>query len=78
METRESREEFASRVIEAAIKLVMVGILVVWSYQLIKPFLVPVLWGIIGLFVGATVFAIMYSLVMTWIDENDEAVDSQT
>jgi predicted PurR-regulated permease PerM len=31
-----------------------------------------VLSGIIGLFVGAVVLAIMYTLFMAWLDENDE------
>lgn len=34
-------------VIEIAIKLSILGILVIWTFFLIKPFLIPVIWGII-------------------------------
>ncbi len=33
--------------IEIAIKISILGILVIWTYLLIKPFMIPVIWGII-------------------------------
>ncbi len=35
------------KTIETVIKIAILGVLVLWTFQLIKPFLVPILWGII-------------------------------
>ena len=47
MEGMENKTFFTKDIFEIVIKLVIVGALVVWSYYLLKPFLVPVLWGMI-------------------------------
>ena len=47
MEGTENKVFFTKDIFEVVIKLVIVGALVVWSFYLIKPFLVPVLWGLI-------------------------------
>ncbi len=46
MEDMESKK-FTKNVIEAAIKIAILAIMVIWAGKLIKPFLVPVMWGII-------------------------------
>jgi len=38
---------FTKSAIEAAIKIAILGIMVIWTFQLVKPFLTPVIWGII-------------------------------
>jgi len=35
------------QIIEVVIKIAILGMLVVWTFQLIKPFLIPVIWGLI-------------------------------
>ncbi len=40
-------KEFEAKVMNMAIKLVVVGALLVWTYYIIRPFLMPVIWGII-------------------------------
>jgi len=40
-------ERFIRRTIEAAIQIGLLFVLIVWSYDIIKPFVIPVLWGII-------------------------------
>lgn len=47
MESIDSNKIFTKNVIEAAIKIALLGIMVIWTFQLIKPFLTPVIWGII-------------------------------
>lgn len=47
MEEQEKRAALTKNVIEIAIKLSLLGIMVIISFQLIRPFLVPVVWGII-------------------------------
>jgi len=47
MDFPESHEFFRKNMLEVFIKAAALGILVVWTFQLIKPFLVPVIWGII-------------------------------
>lgn len=37
----------AKQIIEIVIKIAILGILVIWTFQLIKPFLIPVIWGVI-------------------------------
>lgn len=38
---------FVARAVEAAIRIAVIGALVVWSLLIIRPFVMPVLWGII-------------------------------
>jgi len=47
MDFPESHELFRKNILEVFIKAAALGILAVWTFQLIKPFLVPVVWGII-------------------------------
>jgi len=47
MEVMDSSKIFTKNVIEAAIKVSILGIIVVWTFQLIKPFMIPVIWGMI-------------------------------
>ena len=47
MEERDKREAVTKNAIEIAIKLSLLGIMVIISFQLIRPFLIPVVWGII-------------------------------
>ena len=39
--------KFVSLAIDAAIKLFLLGIMLSLSYQILKPFIMPVLWAII-------------------------------
>lgn len=47
MKHLDNNEIFTKNVIEAAIKIAVLGIMVFWTFHLIKPFLIPVIWGII-------------------------------
>ena len=47
MESVESQKAFTKNVIETVIKIAVIGLLVLWTIQLVKPFLIPVLWGMI-------------------------------
>jgi predicted PurR-regulated permease PerM len=42
-----NNEEFYNRTILAALRLGFIALLLVWSFLILKPFLMPVLWGII-------------------------------
>lgn len=47
MDFPESHAVFRKNMLDVFIKAAALGILAVWTFQLIKPFLVPVIWGII-------------------------------
>lgn len=47
MEVMDSSKIFTRNVIEAVIKVSILGIIVIWTFQLIKPFIIPVIWGMI-------------------------------
>ncbi len=47
MEDIESHKVFTKNVIETAIKIAVLGFMVISAFQLIRPFLTPVIWGII-------------------------------
>jgi len=47
MDFPEGHEFFHKNMLEVFIKAAALGILAIWTFQLIKPFLVPVVWGII-------------------------------
>ena len=47
MDSLENQKLFQKNMIEALIKVAVLGIMVVWTFELIKPFLIPVVWGII-------------------------------
>jgi predicted PurR-regulated permease PerM len=38
---------FEKNALEAAIKIALVAILALWTYQIVKPFIIPMIWGII-------------------------------
>jgi predicted PurR-regulated permease PerM len=40
-------KSFVGNVMEAALRLGLLAILLVWSYDIVKPFVIPVLWGAI-------------------------------
>jgi predicted PurR-regulated permease PerM len=40
-------EEFTQQALEAAIKIGVVALLVIWCFEIVKPFIIPILWGII-------------------------------
>jgi predicted PurR-regulated permease PerM len=111
MNTKDGSNDFVKIAIESAIKIAILGVLVLATFRIIEPFVMPVLWGmiiavavepfvgkiaqrlggrgvdalmlviligalsgmmtagIIGLFVGAVIVAIMYTLFMAWIEE---------
>ena len=43
----EKKEIISKHIIELVIKIAVLGILVTWTFQVIKPFLIPVIWGVI-------------------------------
>ncbi len=43
----EKNGALGKQIIEIVIKIAILGILVIWTFQLIKPFLIPVIWGVI-------------------------------
>jgi|GEM_PF-5875618 len=43
----ESKELFLKSIIEALIKVAVIGVMAVWTFQLIKSFLIPVVWGVV-------------------------------
>lgn len=47
MESSNNNKVFTKNVIETAIKLSILGTMVLWTFLLIKPFMIPVIWGII-------------------------------
>jgi predicted PurR-regulated permease PerM len=40
-------QDFLSRVLEATIRIGIVALLAFWCFQIVRPFLIPVIWGII-------------------------------
>jgi predicted PurR-regulated permease PerM len=47
MNTTDNNRLFEKNAVEVAIKIGILGILVVWTYRIIEPFLIPVVWGTI-------------------------------
>ena len=47
MSVMENDKLFTKNIIEAVIKLAILGVLIIWAFQLIRPFITPVIWGII-------------------------------
>jgi len=43
----DSQVQFRKSIIEALIKVAVIGVMAVWTFQLIKPFLIPVIWGVV-------------------------------
>lgn len=46
MEQRQNKL-FVNNMVESAIRIGLLVILLVWTYDIIKPFIIPVLWGAI-------------------------------
>ncbi len=42
-----NNEEFYNKAIYASLRIAFIALLLIWSFEIIKPFLLPVLWGII-------------------------------
>ena len=42
-----NNEEFYSKVINASLRLGFIALILIWSFKIIEPFVVPVLWGMI-------------------------------
>jgi len=47
MDSTDKNNSFQKEAIEAAIKITILGAMIVWTLLIIKPFLIPVLWGMI-------------------------------
>jgi predicted PurR-regulated permease PerM len=47
MEPCDNNKVFTKNVIETAIKLSILGTMVIWTFLLMKPFMIPVIWGMI-------------------------------
>ncbi len=47
MNEYDNNRSFEKNAMEAAIKIALVGTLVVWTYQIVKPFIMPLIWGVI-------------------------------
>ena len=47
MNTFENDKLLTKNIIEVAIKITVLSVLIVYAFQLVKPFITPVIWGII-------------------------------
>jgi len=47
MNTAEDDRAFEKKAVEAAIKIGILAVLVIWTFRIIQPFIIPVVWGII-------------------------------
>lgn len=45
--TEPPSDDFTDRAVEAAIRIGVLGLLLLWCFQIVRPFATPVLWGII-------------------------------
>ncbi len=45
--TSSDEKAFVNRALEAAIRIGMVALLVAWCFEIVRPFIVPIVWGII-------------------------------
>jgi len=46
-EPQTSDKVFLNRALEAAIRIGLVALLVLWCFDIVRPFIVPVIWGVI-------------------------------
>jgi predicted PurR-regulated permease PerM len=46
-ESPRSDKDFLARTVEAAIRIGLIFVLVLWCFQIVKPFIIPVIWGIV-------------------------------
>lgn len=46
-ETTSSAEQFRTRAVEAAIRIGMIALLALWCFQIVEPFIAPIVWGVI-------------------------------
>ena len=42
-----SDQKFVSNILEASIRIGVLVLLVAWCYEIVKPFIIPIVWGII-------------------------------
>jgi len=42
-----ARKEFTQKAIEAAVRIALIAILVAWCFEIARPFVIPVIWGMI-------------------------------
>lgn len=55
-----TREAWSGRVTETAIRLAALAIVLVWCFQILQPFVIPVVWGVI---IAVAIFPLFDSLV---------------
>ena len=66
---------FVTRALEASITIGLVGLVLFWCFKISQPFIGTIVWGIIGLFVGAIILALGYKIFLAWL--NDDALPQQ-
>ncbi len=64
-----NNEELYNKTIIAALRLSFIALLIVWSFLIIKPFIMPVLWGIII----AVVLYPLHKRVTAWLGGREKA-----
>jgi predicted PurR-regulated permease PerM len=52
-------QQFQARTLEAAIHIGLVALLVLWTYNIVKPFILPVLWGAI---IAVAIYPVFWKL----------------
>ncbi len=52
-------QQFQARTLEAAIHIGLVGLLLLWTYNIVKPFILPVLWGAI---IAVAIYPVFWKL----------------
>jgi predicted PurR-regulated permease PerM len=74
--------------IDAAIQIGLIALMALWCFQIAAPFIGPIVWagiiaiggmlltGIIGLFVGAVVMVLGYTLFMAWLKQGMEVSEN--
>jgi len=63
---------FMAKALEATIHIGLVVLLLYWCFKIGQPFIEIVIWGIIGLFVGAIILAFGYKLFLAWLNEDTQ------
>ena len=63
---------YVRRALEASIHIGLVALVIFWCFKIGRPFLEIIVWGIIGLLVGAIVFTAGYKLFLRWLEEDTE------
>ncbi len=55
-------EQFRTRAVEAAIRIGMIALLALWCFQIVEPFIAPIVWGVI---IAVAVYPLYLRLVTT-------------